>query len=41
MQPENQKTLYKSNTSFNIQRVATGKNGKEYSSHVPAMKFIG
>ena len=19
----------------------TGKNGKEYSSHVPAMKFIG
>ena len=25
----------------NYQRVATGKNEKEYSCHVPAIKFIG
>ena len=24
-----------------LKRVATGKNEKEYSWHVPAMKFIG
>ena len=33
--------IFASVTRYKFRRLTTGKNEKEYSWHVPAMKFIG